>query len=374
MQLDLLGMRLYAGRVDAPACGPILPLMLFSRFSLVTRFCVASLDYALVVILAAIGSLWCLAVRLGVNPNPERITPDFEWWVVIATGVALFIFWSMTRRRAWFAERRAWFVLGAMVVLILGGIGFVKVRAVTLTMDSFSTSEKAMLILQQGGVFLLLMVALFALRRMALERGWLSTISRAALMVMLAGYLVYLGWDDPVAPSIARNHAAMAGRCEDEATYRLTLRYTPAPGGGGKVFTAPTHKLDFSSKGEKRTAYLRAHRTDIEANWVELAEVRAWWAEMAAQPQLGDRPGTDFDQPLIRFQPVRTYFQHAMALAELHALDGDGDAAMAAIGNAYAVGVRLEASSCTLVRGMRGFHAKAGIGDGGVCAGSFAGV
>ena len=152
-----------------------------------------------------------------------------------------------------------------------------------------------------GGGDLAAMVALFALRRMALERGWLSTISRAALMVMLAGYLVYLGWDDPVAPSIARNHAAMAGRCEDEATYRLTLRYTPAPGGGGKVFTAPTHKLDFSSKGEKRTAYLRAHRTDIEANWVELAEVRAWWAEMAAQPQLGDRPGTDFDQPSFAF-------------------------------------------------------------------------
>ena len=328
-----------------------LPPMPLSLSSLVTRFCVASLDYALVVVLAAIGSLWCMAVRLGFNSDPMRLTPDFEWWVVIATGFALFLFRRITRRYVWFAARREWRVLGAVTVVILGGIEFVQVRAVTLAMDDSSRSSGAMLILQ-GGVFLLLLIVLFMLRRKAMGRGWLSTASRAGLTVVLAGYLVYLGWDEPVAPSVVRNQAALAGRSEDEATYRLTVRYSPVPG-GGQIFTAPTCNLDFGLQGEKRTAYLRTHRAEIEANWAELAEVRAWWAEMAAQPQLGDRiTGGIVDQPIIRFQPVRAYMSHALAIAELSALDGDGDRALAMVAEVYVVGARLEPAARTLMRAM----------------------
>ncbi len=313
-----------------------------SRFASVLRVFIVLFDYALVVGIASIASLWWLIARLAFNPDPSRIAQDYTSLVVAATGLGLVLFCRSARWRLW---RMA-------LVLALGTIGWLFARSLELESTNVgATWGEAHLLIGQGGAFLLAVVALFALRRLALACGWLSSGSRVAITVVLAGYLFYLNHDEAVAPSIARNHAAMAGRCEDEATYRLTLRYTPSPG-GGKVFTPPAHVLDFSQKGEKRTAYLRAHQAEIEANWAAMTEVRAWWAEMAAQPRLGDRPGTDFEQPFIRFQPVRTYFQYALALAELHALDGDGDGALATAGDVYAVGVRLEASSCTLVRGM----------------------
>ncbi|MFA6289430.1 MAG: hypothetical protein WC661_18775 [Opitutaceae bacterium] len=315
--------------------------MTISRCS-VAHACVALLDYALVALLAYVGSLWWIAARLAFNPDPESIARDYTGLMVVATGLALVLVFRAPKWRLW---RMA-------AVVAFGAVGWLFTRGLELeAANAGAASGETHLLIVQGGAFLLVVVALFALRRHALARGWLSTGSRVAFAVVLAGYLFYLGHDEAPAPSIARNHAAMAGRSEDEATYRLTLRYTPAPG-GGRIFTAPKNQLGFPARGEKRIAYLRAHRAEIEANRAELAEVRAWWAEMAAQPQLGDRPGTSFDQPFIRFQPVRIYSQYALALAELHALDGDGDGALAAAGDVYAVGVRLEASSCTLVRSM----------------------
>ena len=53
---------------------------------------------------------------------------------------------------------------------------------------------------------------------------------RAAVAVCVAGIGVYLIRYEAPAPVIELNRAAMAGRSQDEVSYRLTLRYTPAPG------------------------------------------------------------------------------------------------------------------------------------------------
>jgi hypothetical protein len=241
--------------------------------------------------------------------------------VVGWTLLALVLCWKKARGRIWR-------VVGSASVLAATVVSLLWVHGSARELNQEMGTQTLMIV--QIGVFALFLVVLFMARRWALKRGWLSVVSRTVVAACLAGYLVYLSRDEPVAPSVARNHAVMAGRCEDEASFMLTLRYTPAPG-GGRVFTAPTRKLDFTQKGEKRSAYLLAHRAEIEANWAELAEVRTWWAEMAAQPQLGDQPSKNFSHPFIRFQPVRVYTQHALAIAALKAIDGDESGAWALV-------------------------------------------
>ena len=327
--------------------------MPFPRFTSFSRFFVEVLDYALVGVLAAIGSAWWLVVRFGLDPEPRRVGQDYSGLVVVATVVAVLLFVRAVWRRDWFAARRHWVALGAVTVAGLGVVVWMQARAFVFEAEANHGSggdDEMHLIIVQGGVFLLTLAAWFSLRRLALKKGWLSMRGRALIATGLAAYLVYLGWDEPEAPSIARNQAVMAGRSEDETSYRLTLRYTPAPRGGGKVFTAPSRMLDFSQQSDKRRAYPLAHRKEIEANWAEMTGVRAWWAELAAQSQLGDRSECGFYQPCIGFQPVRAYMQHALAIASLKAIDGDGDGALAMAGEVYVVGARLEPASRTLKR------------------------
>lgn len=308
-------------------------------------------DYLLVLELAAVGSLVVQAIRLSFNPDPDDLVNDLQSWVVIGTVMVLFIYWRLARPGAWFTARHR-FILGAVVLLILGGITFIWARAFTLALRSSPVlGDGVSAIIVQGSVLLLLAIGLLTLRRYALARGWLTLVSRSVLVIGLVLFLVYLGHDERVGASIGRNRTAMAGRCEDNASYLLTLRYTPGVP-GAHVFKVPSRKLEFGQSGEKRTSYLQAHQSELAANWEELADVRAWWAEMAAQAELGDQAKPSFDQPHIRFAPVRAYAQHALALASLKALDGDGDGALAMVGDVYVVAMRLEPASCTLVRGM----------------------
>lgn len=197
-------------------------------------------------------------------------------------------------------------------------------------------------------------------RRGASLRG-----ARVVVVAGVVGTIVYLTHDEAPSPSIQRNRAVIEAGFQDEATWLLTLRYSTPKPGAGMEFKAPAHVLKFDYDGPKRDAktvaapdwskrreYLVAHRVDIEANWAELAEVRAWWDELAAQSRLGDRILKGFEDPISRFQPIRAYTQHAVAVAGLAALDGKADEALAQVGKVYEVGAKLAPASCTLVRGM----------------------
>jgi hypothetical protein len=312
-----------------------------SRFSPIS-VCITLFDYAIVLGWAVMASLWWVAVSFAFDSDPSRMDGSCLVMIVAWTLFGMVLFWRGV-------NRRIWRIIGAAALLVIGSVCFLWVKAFTRELNN--SSGDAYILMAQGGVLILCLVVLLVVRRYALTRGWLTLITRGVLALGLAGYLVYLCWDESAAPCVARNHATMSGRSEDEPTFMLTVRYAAAHG-GGKVFTPPSRKMDFSKTGEKRRAYLLAHRSDIEANWAELSEVRAWWTEMVAHPELGDRPATSFDYPLIRFQPVRVYTQHALAIASLQALDGDGDAALLTVAEVYKLGARLEPASCTLVRSM----------------------
>ncbi len=317
-----------------------------------SRFLSAVSDYVLLILTAFIGALVAVALLLWLNTDPDAVVNSGLPLVVVATGAAMGIFWFGTGMHPWISSR-VW--LRIIATIFVGGAGVV----ICLWMNSFNLSQASaggvpgmMWMCIQVGAFLLILTALFIVRRAGLQRNWWTLRLRLVLAAVLAGGVIYLKRDEPVWPVVERNQAALAGLNNDEATYLLTLRYSTGAGGGGRVFTAPKNSLSFPSENAKRRDYLLAHRAEIEANWAELAEVRTWWAEMAAQDSLGDRSTWGVDQSFIRFGPVRFYQQTALALAQLQALDGDGDGAMTRVQEVYKVGANLERPACTLVRGM----------------------
>jgi hypothetical protein len=316
------------------------------------RFLSAASDYVLLILAAFIGGLVVVALLLWLNPDPDAVVNNGLPLVVVATGAAVVIFWFGAGMHSWFSNRMwrrvavATFIVGAGVATCLW------MNSLHLSYTSAEDMAGMMWVFIQAVAVLLILAALFVVRRAGLQRNWWSLRLRLVLAAVLVCGVIYLKRDEPVWPVVGRNEAALAGFNNDETTYLLTLRYSTGAGGGGREFKAPKNSLSFPSEKAKRRDYLLAHRAEIEANWAELAEVRAWWAEMAAQDSLGDRSTWDVDQSFIRFGPVRFYQQTALALAQLQALDGDGDGAMARVLEVYKVGANLERPACTMIRGM----------------------
>lgn len=320
-----------------------------NRTALLRRLSLGVLDGLLITAAALLLSVAWLATWLAVDPVPEHLVSHTVELVWVATALLAVLFWRTAGRASGFMSRR-WPRLAGLVVIAGGGVATWWVVRILLA-DHARGSDADWLSLQLA-TFLLAVAGLCMARREAIVRGWVHLKTRLAAVAVLAAVVMWMAWDEAPSPSIERNRAAVrAGINEDEATYLLTLRFTPAPG-GAQVYTAPAHVLKLPSKEPALIDYLRAHRAEIEANWAGLSAVRDWWAEMAAAPVLGDRTTGTPDQPFIRYGPVRGYVEHALTLARLRALDGDGDGAMAMIKQVYAVGARLGPGARTLVRAM----------------------
>ena len=317
------------------------------RFGRVKQSALAVVDAGLAALVAVAVSILWVAVRLAFDPNPARIGADFSGLVCVLAVLMMAWVGFPQDGRTWLvsASRR---VKGVLVWAAAGGVGLWWAGEFTEHADA--AYGATYLMTYQLGFFVVAWGVLLGLRVAALRRGWVTAWVRGIVALGVAGLGFYLIRDESPAPSIARNRSAVTGQSQDEASYRLTLRYTPAPG-AGRVFTPPKRMLKLR-QDENWAINLREQRAEIEANWAELAEVRQWWAEMAAQPELGDRAEGGMNPPIIQFQPVRVLAEHALAMAGLQALDGDGDGALARVGEVYAVGARLESASCTLVRGM----------------------
>ncbi len=302
-------------------------------------------DLIVIGALVLIGSLWFTAAFLSFEPDMDQVA--WMSWGMIAAAVVftLMMVARVVRRPFW---RRAGIVVG----VALGVIAGVWLRAATLTVNrSDDAAEWHVGII--GAFALLLFVTLCLGWRGTIRRGGWTGGVRAGLALCAGAYLGYLAWDETPASSVAENRARMEAGRRGKAGYELTIRYSPAPGGGA-VFNEPSHQLKFNQRDKDRIAYLKENRARIEANWAELAEVRAWWDEMAAQPWLGDEEWISPETPIIRFRVVRTYVDHALAMALLRAADGDGDGAFDDVLHVLTVGVRLQAGTETLVRGMVG--------------------
>lgn len=305
-------------------------------------------DYVMLALIAMIGAMTWVGFVMWRTPDEYRTWTNLPVLVALAVIMVGLWLWNGPGRR-W---RPVW---RGLAVIVAAGVGAVFVLCLSIWKDEFSRQGYVELVaaFTQGAAFLLVLVVLFACRRLGMRRGWWTLRSRAGLAACVVACVIYLKSDAPESPSVMRNRAALAGGVRaDDASYMLTVRYWPSPGGGGHAFVAPSHELKIPREDPKRTDYLLAHRAEIMENWESLSEVRAWWAEMAAFPALEDLDQITLDRPLIKFTPVRAYMEHALAVAELRALDGEGDAALAMVADVYRVGANLEPSARTLVRGM----------------------
>lgn len=144
-----------------------------------------------------------------------------------------------------------------------------------------------------------------------------------------------------------------------EKSYAVLMRYGRNHA-LGRDFHAPSRIFDGKgprfvtdiTKSEEWRDWLLAHRTDIEADWADLAPVRAWWADLAQFDRIADLMPARFDTEFVAFQPVRSYAQHAVEIAGLQALDGHGDEAFATLQPLLEVSRNLEPSARSLVRIM----------------------
>ena len=186
--------------------------------------------------------------------------------------------------------------------------------------------------------------------------GWLRRPQLALLWTLVFAAGAYLAWDDPVVRRPLTMEELSPALPGDEASFRTVLRYaTNLPADQAVKPLKPNFVVatgDLAANPEKWIRFLRDHRAEIETEWAALAPVRAWWDELAARPRIGDLTAANPAAPIVAFQPVRFHAQLAVAIASLQALDGHGDAAMAAVIRLYDVARKLEPNSRTLLRSM----------------------
>lgn len=298
-------------------------------------------DLALIVGLAAIATIGWLALTVRHTPN---ITTGVTGVILITVLLVCASVRVMFSSRVWRTSVLALVVAGACLATL-------HAWSFALRLEMADHAEKdAFWAWFPVSVFALSAASLWLVRMSEAKRGWLTLGGRGVLAAVLGGCFVYLAWDEAPSPSVARNRTALAARWRDPETAALTLRYSTAP--DGKRFLPPVHKLEFHHEGAARREYLLKHRAELMANWAEMEEVRAWCAEMVSHARLGDAAIVSFDQPIMKFQPLREYMRHALAIAALRAIDQDGDAALEETLAVYELGARLEPESSTLVRGM----------------------
>lgn len=303
-------------------------------------------DCALLAVVSLLGAMVSAALLQGMRPDMQNLARSVTWLAVAVVIALAGWVWIGTKGRLRPVSRGL--VIGGM--LLVGGVVCLWIQAFRLELER-AGSDGVLAVAAQMLMFLLMLLVCFMARHFALDRGWWRWSARAVLAVAVAVVVVYLKADVEESPSVARNRQAVSGYYDDEASYLLTLRYSPKPGAAMVMAELP-NSLDIPSDEPKRSAYLKAHREEIEANWAALTDVRAWWSEMAALPALGDRTSGQLDQPFLKFAPVRAYTTYALAIAELRALDGDVDGAMSMVSDVFKVGANLEFPTCTLVRGM----------------------
>lgn len=276
---------------------------------------------------------------------------------MIAVVVALIVVAARWKRRhPGIPSSNLWFCLVVAAILVLGLCGVAWLPSIEVA----SNLEMA------DAVFLVVLVvgapaaAIFAVR-------WINRRSRWGLLggwLALLPVFAYLATDDP---TLARNTTleeiapAFPGA---ETSFEVLMRYGKRhPLGKSPLATRGPQRiwknfgLDMSTDPDPKAPakfrrFLTAQRAAIEADWAELAPVRAWWAELAAFARLGDLTPSSPAAEILAFQPIRSYGQLAVAIAGLQALDGQGDAAFATLQPLIEVARKLEPSSRNLSRSM----------------------
>ncbi|MEO6993453.1 MAG: hypothetical protein ABI273_07480 [Lacunisphaera sp.] len=172
----------------------------------------------------------------------------------------------------------------------------------------------------------------------------------------LAAVLTYLATDDPAVlhpVTLAQISPTFPGA---EASYDVLMRYGKQHPLGhdfknrARIFDQG--KFVDANKPVEWPAWLASHREAVEADWADLAPVRAWIDELSHFDRIGDLMPARLDAEIITFSPLRSYAQHAAAIAGTQAIAGHGDDAIATLLPLIQVSRKLEPYSRSLVRTM----------------------
>jgi len=201
------------------------------------------------------------------------------------------------------------------------------------------------------GLIGLVPMAVFSGLRLLRSWRWIAGVALA-----LVAILTYLATDDPAIVHPVTFEQISPAFPGAEASYQVLMRYGknhPL----GQNFKEAKRIFDAgpfvdSSKPAEWPDWLTRHRAAIEADWAELAPVRAWIDELNGFERIGDVMPAQPDAEIITFGPFRSYTHHVCEIAGLQAIAGKGDEAIATLLPLIQVSRKLEPSSRSLVRSM----------------------
>ena len=202
------------------------------------------------------------------------------------------------------------------------------------------------------GPILLVAAGVFLLARALKTTSWPAVgLGFAALFATL----IYLAHDEAgFRRQIAFQDAALAPPALRES-FDVLMRYGkehPL----GKGFKEPPFREPYPDSNVKDHAHWRAevltHRDELEAHWVLLAPVRAWWNELDSFETIGDLTAPRPDAEISAFKVFRVLTRETIGTASLQAIDGHGDQAIDTLLPLLRVAIKLQPESRTLVRSM----------------------
>jgi hypothetical protein len=198
-------------------------------------------------------------------------------------------------------------------------------------------------------VILGLMVLVGVLSWLARRLPWLALFGIGLVIAAVLGYLVK---DDPVVHRLQTIEEIIPLHPDAEASYAVLIRYGKRHPAGRDFKPLRLQWRAGTEKPEEWVKFVTAHRSEIEAEWEQLAPLRQWWTELNTFERITDLMTPHFDGELVAFQPVRALVQRGCAVATLHALDGNGDAAIETVLPLLEVARKLQETGRSLVLQM----------------------
>ncbi|MEY4488699.1 MAG: hypothetical protein RIQ79_1207, partial [Verrucomicrobiota bacterium] len=166
----------------------------------------------------------------------------------------------------------------------------------------------------------------------------------------LAPVFVYLARDDASSPYSDTWKEFSTMTPEGKAGYDVVMRWR-AGGNYAKAFVSPPVLEQLKAKPGS-AEWLKAiaeNRDRFDAAWTKLEPIRAWWAEWAAMPEIGDHV-TGVSSPILWFPPMRVHARMVQVRATQLAQEGRGDEAIEVLLPLIEGAQKLEPSGRSLVR------------------------
>ncbi|HUR60509.1 MAG TPA: hypothetical protein VM029_22490 [Opitutaceae bacterium] len=253
--------------------------------------------------------------------------------------------------------RSAAVVALALVLILLTGIAtLAHVVAARATFEAFLSGNRDASYVAAGLIAAAVVLLPIVLVLVAERKGWLRWPVLAASALLTLPALGWLAWDEPGVRQPLTLDELSPPFPAAEKSFAVLMRYAKnseeANAYSRVKLALPLWNAPAIRESAKWRDWVIKNRAPLEADWVTLAPQRAWLEELAAFDRLGDLTAAGFDAPIMQFQVWRTLSQRTAARATLLALDGERDAAVAALLPLLQTSRRLQISSRTLVRTM----------------------